>query len=160
VSGLRGTLAEKLGRIAAVGQEIRRATGLSVIVTAGASPAPVTVGLPAGRFGRPALALSEQWTAIGVALVVLRQADRESVALFVLILMVCSLFLADAVLSGVRSRRVEIGVLRALGWGRRQVFTLVLGEMAVSGSAAGLAGSALAAILIWLREPARASEAD
>jgi putative ABC transport system permease protein len=150
VSGLRGTLQEKLTKIAGVGQEIRKATGLQVIVTAGASGQQVTVGLPAGAFGRPALALSETWTAIGVALAVTRGADRESVALFVLILVVCVLFLAGASLAGVRGRRTEVGALRALGWGRWQVFTLVLGEVTVSGVAAGLAGTGLSAALILL----------
>ena len=148
VSGLRGTVQEKLAKIAAIGQEIRKSTGLQVIVTAGASAQQVTFGLPAGAFGRPALALSEAWTAIGVALVVLRQADRESVALFVLILVVCGLFLAGAALAGVRGRRIEIGTLRAFGWGRRQVFALVLGEVAMLGVAAGLAGAALSVGLI------------
>jgi putative ABC transport system permease protein len=148
VSGLRGTIKEKLAKIAAVGQEIRKATGLQVIVTAGASAQPVTIGLPAGAFGRPALTLNESWTSIGVALVVLRQADRESVALFVLILAVCALFLGGAALAGVRGRRGEIGALRSLGWRRRQVFTMVLSEVTVLGLAAGLAGTILAIALI------------
>jgi putative ABC transport system permease protein len=148
VSGLRGSVQQQLMKIAAVGQEIRQATGLQVVVTAGASPEAVTIALPAAMFGRPALRLSEQWTAVMVALVVLQQADRESLALFALILVVCALFLAEAALAGVRARRTEIGVLRALGWGRRQVFVVVLGEVVMLGLLAGVAGTALAAVLI------------
>jgi hypothetical protein len=148
VAGLRGSVQQQLQKIAAVGQEIRQASGLQVIVTAGASPEPITIGLPATAFGRPALQLSERWTAVMVALVVLQQADRESLALFALILVVCGLFLAEAALAGVRGRRTEIGVLRALGWGRRQVFVLVLGEVVVLGLLAGVAGTALSAALI------------
>jgi putative ABC transport system permease protein len=148
VSGLRGTVQEQLSKIAAVGQEIRAATGLRVVVTAGSSPQQVTIALPAGRFGRPALRLAESWTATGVALVVLRQADRESLALFALILVVCGLFLAGAALAGVRGRRGEIGALRALGWGRRQVFTVILGEVVLLGLLAGVVGAALSAGLI------------
>ena len=148
VAGLRGTVQQQLMKIAAVGQEIRQATGLQVIVTAGASPEGVTVTLPATTFGRPALQVTEQWTAVMVALVVLQQADRESLALFALILVVCALFLAEAALAGVRGRRTEIGVLRAMGWGRRQVFVLVLGEVVVLGLLAGVAGTVLSAALI------------
>jgi len=148
VSGLRGTIQEQLRKIAAVGQEVHTATGLHVVVTAGSSPQQVTIGLPAGKFGRPPLRLAEYWTAIGVALVVLRQADRESLALFVLILVVCGLFLAGAALAGVRGRRGEIGALRALGWGRRQVFMVILGEVMLLGLLAGAAGAALSAGLI------------
>jgi putative ABC transport system permease protein len=66
----------------------------------------------------------------------------------VIILVVCGLFLAEAALAGVRGRRTEIGVLRALGWGRRQVFVVVLGEVVMLGLLSGLAGTALAAALI------------
>jgi putative ABC transport system permease protein len=148
VADLHGSIQQQLQKIAAVGQEIRTATGLHVIVTAGASPEPVTISLPAAVFGRPALQLSEQWTAVMVALVVLQQADRESLALFALILVVCGLFLGEAALAGVRARRREIGVLRALGWGRRQVFVLVLGEVAALGLLAGVVGSAVSVALI------------
>jgi len=148
VSGLRGTVPEQLDKIGAIGEEIKRATGLQVIITAGASPYPVTIRLPAGKFGRPALQLTEDWTQTDAALLVLHQADRESLALLVLILVVCALFLSGAALAGVRGRRGEIGALRAVGWGRRQVFTMVLGEVVTLGIAAGLTGAGLSAGLI------------
>jgi len=148
VSGLRGSVAEQLGKIASVGEQIAKTTGLRVVVTAGSSPQLVTVGLPTGKFGRPPLQLADDWTAVLVALVILRQADKESLALLVLILVVCGLFLAGAALAAVRSRREEIAVLRALGWGRPQVFALVLGEVAMLGLAAGITGVAVSALLV------------
>ena len=148
VSGLRGTVREQLDKIGTIGEDIEKATGLQVIVTAGASPYPVTIGLPAGNFGRPALDLTEDWTQTDAALLVLHQADRQSVALLVLSLVVCALFLSGAALAGVRGRRTEIGALRAVGWGRLQVFTMILGEVVALGIAAGLAGAGLAAGLI------------
>jgi putative ABC transport system permease protein len=148
VSGLRGTVQEQVDKIGAIGEDIEKATGLQVIITAGASPYPVTIGLPAAKFGRPALQLTEDWTQTDAALLVLHQADRESLALLVLILVVCALFLSGAALAGVRGRRTEIGALRAVGWGRRQVFTMVLGEVVALGIAAGLAGAGLSAGLI------------
>ncbi|MHB1433190.1 MAG: FtsX-like permease family protein, partial [Streptosporangiaceae bacterium] len=148
VSGLRGSVRQRLAKIAAVGQEIGRDTGLRVEVTAGASAALVPVRLAAGRFGRPALLLSEPWTSIGVALVVLRQADVESLALFLLILLVCALFIGSAALAGVRGRRHEIGALRSLGWPRRSIFALVLGEVIALGLLAGVLGALLSAALI------------
>ena len=148
VSGLRGTVPEQLHKIGVIGEDIEKATGLQVIVTAGASPYPVTIGLPAGKDGRPALQLIEYWTETSVALLVLRQADRESLALLVLILVVCALFLSSAALAGVRGRRTEIGALRAVGWGRLAVFTIMLSEVVTLGIAAGLAGTGLSAVLI------------
>jgi putative ABC transport system permease protein len=148
VSGLRGSIQEQLDKIGTVGEDIEKATGLQVIVTAGASPYPVTIRLPAGNFGRPALQLTEDWTQTDAALLVLHQADRESLALLVLILVVSALFLSGAALAGVRGRRTEIGALRAVGWGRRQVSTMVLGEVVTLGVVAGLAGAGLSAGLI------------
>jgi putative ABC transport system permease protein len=148
VSGLRGTVQEQLDKIGTIGEDIEKTTGLQVIVTAGASPYPVTIGLPAGNFGRPALQLTEDWTQTDTALLVLHQADRESLALLVLILVVSALFLSGAALAGVRGRRTEIGALRAVGWGRRQVSTMVLGEVVTLGVVAGLAGAGLSAGLI------------
>jgi putative ABC transport system permease protein len=148
VADLRGSVSEQLGKIAAIAQEIHQATGLRVVVTAGASPQAVTIALPAGRFGRPPLQLTEDWTAVMVATVILHQADAESVALFVLILLVSGLFLTSAALSSVRGRREEIAVLRAIGWGRSQVFGLVLGEVATLGAAAGVVGAGFSVVLI------------
>jgi hypothetical protein len=148
VSGLRGSIPEQLAKIGAVGAEITRATGLRVVVMAGSSSAPVTIGLPAGKYGRPALSLTSDWTQTGVALIVLRQADKESIALFTLVLVTCTLFLSGAAAAGVRGRRAEIGALRAVGWGRRQVFGMIMGEVAVLGLLAGVAGAGLSAALI------------
>lgn len=148
VSGLRGSVPEQLAKVGAVGAEITRATGLRVVVMAGASPAPVTIGLPAGKYGRPALSLTSDWTQTGVALVILRQADKESIALFALVLVTCALFLSGAAAAGVRGRRAELGALRAVGWGRRQVFGMIISEVAVLGLLAGVAGAGLSAALI------------
>jgi putative ABC transport system permease protein len=150
VSGLRGSVRERLDKIGAVAAEIHAATGLQVVVTAGASPHPVTIDLPQGKFGRPALALNESWTQTAVALVVLNQADRESLALFVLILLVCGFFLGAASLASVRGRRAEIGTLRAVGWGRGQVFAFTLGEVTLLGLIAGIIGAGVSAGLIVL----------
>lgn len=148
VSGLRGSIPEQLAKIGAVGAEITRATGLRVVMMAGSSPAPVTIGLPAGKYGRPALSLTSDWTQTGVALVILRQADKESIALFALVLVTCALFLSGAAAAGVRGRRAEIGALRAVGWGRRPVFGMVISELAVLGLVAGVIGAGLSAALI------------
>jgi putative ABC transport system permease protein len=148
ITGLRGSVPEQLAKVGAVGAEITRATGLRAVVMAGASPAPVTIGLPAGKYGRPALSLTSDWTETGVALFVLRQADRESLALFVLVLVVCALFLVGAAVAGVRGRRAEIGALRAVGWGRRQVFGVILSEVTLLGLVAGVLGAGLSAALI------------
>ncbi|NNM45870.1 ABC transporter permease [Knoellia sp. DB2414S] len=130
-------------RVRKVAQSITDSTGLDVDIVVGSSPTPVEVALPAGKFGRPALNLDEGWVLKGVGVALLQAVDRKSMVLFGLILVVCSLFLANAASAAVRSRRTELGVLAALGWSRRMVFRAVLGELALTGLLAGLAGAAL-----------------
>ena len=104
--------------------------------------------LPAGKFGRPALTVREGWTKKGVAFAIVSALDRKSLALFVLILVVSALFLANGAFASVRSRRTEIGTLLCLGWDRRKIFRAVLGELLLVGLTAGLSGTAMAAVLV------------
>jgi ABC-type lipoprotein release transport system permease subunit len=111
---------------------------LDVDVTVGSSPAPQTIVLPAN------MKITEGWTTKGVALRILRAVDTKSAILFVLVLVVCGLFLSQAALASVRSRRTEIGTLRCLGWSTREIFTVILGELLTVGVIAGALGSLLA----------------
>jgi putative ABC transport system permease protein len=148
VAGVSGPDPLSLARIKAVALAIHDRTGLEVDITAGSSPAPMLVHLPAGDFGRPALLVREGWVKKGVAVTILQALDRKSLALFVLVLVVTGLFVANGALAAVRSRRRELGTLLALGWSRPRIFGVVLGEVALIGLLAGLAGAALAAALV------------
>ncbi|WP_433551553.1 FtsX-like permease family protein [Micromonospora zamorensis] len=141
VSGFSERSAERVRLIA---EQINRVTGLDVDITLGSSPAPQTVELPAGSFGRPDLGLTESWSALGVASTITTAVDRKSVALFLLVLVVCALFLGNAVSAAVRDRRSELAVLTCLGWPARRIAALILGEVAVLGLAAGLLAVGLA----------------
>jgi cell division protein FtsX len=138
VAGVTGPDPVSLARIKVVAQQIELRTHLTVDIVAGSSPSPTTVVLPGSRFGRPPLLLSENWVKKGVAVTILTAVDRSSVVLFVLILVVCALFVANSATAAVRGRRQELGVLAALGWTRPRLFTAVLGEVAVIGLIAGV----------------------
>jgi len=148
VGGLHGTVTQELAEVAAVAAAIQKATGLQVDITAGSSPTTETIALPAGKYGRPSLMLDENWVKKAVALVIVSALDQKSVALFVLILLVTALFLANGSIAAVRTRRREIGVLRCMGWPRHAVFRLILGELLLLGAAAGLAGTGISAAVI------------
>ncbi len=148
VGGLHGSVTAELSEIAQVAVAIRRTTGLDVDVTAGSSPTTETIALPAGHFGRPPLTLDESWIRKAVALVILSAVDDKSVALFFLILIVCGFFIANAAFAAIRARRREIGVLRCLGWPRRMIFAFTLGEVMLTGLAAGIVGTGLSAASI------------
>jgi hypothetical protein len=143
VAGVSGPGPVSLERIRQVAQQIKVRTGLDVDIVAGASPAPTTITLPAGRFGQPPLRLTEGWVKLGVAVAILTAVDKKSVVLFTLILIVCALFVANSAAAAVRSRRRELGVLACLGWNRSRLFTVVLGELAWIGLAAGVVGGLL-----------------
>ncbi|MFC5661704.1 FtsX-like permease family protein [Kitasatospora misakiensis] len=143
VSGVTGTDAASRERIRKVAEAITNRTGLEVDITAGSSPAPQRVELAGGRFGRPALALTENWTAKGTAVALVEAADRKSVLLFGLVLVVCAMFLGNAVAASVRTRQRELAVLACTGWTGARLAGLVLGEVAVIGVAAGAAGAGL-----------------
>jgi putative ABC transport system permease protein len=148
VSGLHGATRASIHRVEQVAGAIYRATHLQVDITAGSSPTPVTVALPAGGFGQPALRVQQGWVKKGVATIVLNASNSKDLALFVLILAVAALFVANASVASVRQRRGEIATLATLGWGRRQIFAAVLYELAVIGTVAGVAGAGLAAAVV------------
>ncbi|MEV5690108.1 FtsX-like permease family protein [Micromonospora globbae] len=144
VSDVDGYSERSAERVRLIAEQIATRTGLDVDITLGSSPAPQTVELPPGSFGRPLLRLTENWSALGVASVITQAVDRKSVVLFGLVLVVCALFLGNAVSAAVRDRRPELAVLACLGWPVRRIGALILGEVAVLGLAAGLLSLALA----------------
>ena len=143
VAGVTGPNPVSLERIKEVAQLIAVRTHLAVDIVTGSSPAPTTVSLPAGAFGQPSLLLTEGWVKKGVAVAILSAVDKKSVVLFTLILVVCALFVANSATAAVRNRRQELGVLACLGWTRPRIYATVLGELALLGLAAGVAGGAL-----------------
>jgi len=148
VAGVTGPDPLSRERVRRVAQAIHDETGLAVDITAGSSPHPLLVHLPAGKFGRPPLTLREGWVKKGVAVIILSALDRKSLALFALVLVISALFLANGALAAVRTRRSEIGTLLSMGWTQRKIFRSVLGEVLVIGFLAGLVGTAIAAALV------------
>jgi len=143
VAGVTGASPATRTRIKAVAEQIELRTGLTVDIVAGSSPQLTTIALPADKYGTPALLLTEDWIKEGVAVTILDAVDRSSVTLFVLILVVCALFVANSATAAVRGRRRELGVLAALGWTRPRLFAVVLGEVAMIGLIAGILGTLL-----------------
>ena len=148
VKGVTGPNGLSETRIRTVAQLIHDRTGLDVDITAGSSPTPMTVDLSAGMFGRPPLVLREGWVKKGASVSYLRALDRKDLALFALILVVCSLFLGNGAFASVRTRRSEFGALLTLGWSRAQLFQLVLYELCLLGLLAGVVGTGLSVALV------------
>jgi putative ABC transport system permease protein len=148
VKGVTGPDRLSETRIRTVAQLVHERTGLDIDITAGSSPTPLTIRLPQGTYGRPALTLKEGWVRKGVSVSYLTALDRKDLALYALVLVVCAIFLLNGALASVRARRSEIGVLLTLGWSRPAIFRVVLGELALVGLVAGAAGTGIAALLV------------
>jgi putative ABC transport system permease protein len=143
VSGVVGIDAASRERVRQTAQAITAATGLDVDLTVGSSAQRRVIDLPAGRHGRPALRLIESWARKGVGLTIISAIDRKSVALFLLVLGVCVLFVTNATTAAVSARRTQLAILASLGWPPRALFLSIFGEVAVIGLVAGILGGAI-----------------
>jgi ABC-type antimicrobial peptide transport system permease subunit len=149
VAGVTGFTKASRERVRVVAEQIATRTGLDVDITYGSSAAPQTVQLAAGVYGRPEMRLTEGWSKKGVAAAIVTAVDRKSAVLFVLVLVVCALFLLNAVSAAVRDRRAELAVLACLGWPGRRIGAAVLIEVLGVGLAAGVLGLAVSVPLAW-----------
>lgn len=144
VAGVTGVDDVSRERVRLVAEAIATATGLDVDITVGSSPAPQTVALPAGEFGRPDLLLSEQWSVKGVATQIVQAVDRKSLLMFGLILVMCVLFVTNGATAAVRERRREFAILACLGWPRSRIAGLVAIQVGTVALVAGCVSGALA----------------
>ena len=151
VAGLGSPDRQSERRLARVAADIREATGLVVDVVKGSSAKAVAVDLPGGKFGRPAMRISEGWSVKGVAVRFTSAVSLQNLALFAMALLAAGVLIGTTTYIGARRRRTEFGVLRALGWPTWRIGSLVIAEMAWLGLVVGLLTLVLAAIAsIWL----------
>jgi ABC-type antimicrobial peptide transport system permease subunit len=147
VAGVTGIDSASRERVRLAAQRIQQATGLHVDIMVGSSATQETIALPAGRLGRPALTLHQYWFKKGVATAIVHAADRKSLAIFALVLLVAILSVANSAIASVRARRHELGVLACLGWDARYLLGSVVAELAAVGLAAGVAAAPVAVAL-------------
>lgn len=138
VAGVHGLDPTSRARVQLAAQRIQHATGLQVDLTVGSSATTQTIALPAGtEGGRPPLLLHQPWVKKGVGTAIISQVDRKSLILFVLVLLVSALTVANSAIASVRSRRTEFGVLAAVGWPASALFATTIAEVGAVAAAAG-----------------------
>jgi len=91
--------------------------------------------------------LHQWWVKLGVATTILKAVDAKSLALFVLVLLVAGLCVANSAIASVRSRRTDLGVLAYVGWTRAALFRLVVTELGVIALVAGVIAAGLSLLL-------------
>jgi hypothetical protein len=125
-------------RLARVAAAIRAATDLEVDIVKGSSPRSIAVDIPAGRFGRPTVTVTEGWSVKGVAIRFVDAVSTQDLVTFLFILVSAGLLVAQTAFLSVRERRVDFAVLRALGWPRSRIAILVELELFMLGAVVGL----------------------
>jgi hypothetical protein len=141
-------------RLTAVAQAIEQKTGLKVSLVKGSSALPIRVSLAKGRFGTPALTVTEYWGKEGAAISFLHGVNTESLVLFVLTIGVVLVLLGVIGQLASRRRRRDFALLRALGWPLAHVVRLAVTEMALLGAVIGVATSVLAIGVTRVLDPA------
>lgn len=138
VSGTTIPGAVSEARLSRAAAEIHAQTGLDVDIVKGSSPKTINVFLPAGKFGQPAVTVSEGWSVKGVAFRFQEAIQGQNLALFVLVLVGAMILVGQTSYTSVRRRRREFGMLRAIGWPARRVSWLVEAQMLLLGLMVGL----------------------
>lgn len=131
-----GPLSE--ARLARVAADIHAATGLAVDIVKGSVQRAVSIDLPAGRFGRPSLTVTEGWSVKGVVVDFVTTVGRANLALFAVVLVGAAILVGQTTYSSARRRRQEFGVLRAFGWTPRRIALLVEMETVILAAAVGV----------------------
>ena len=135
---------ERLSRVAA---QIQDVTGLQVDIVKGSSPRPLQVALPPGKFGRPALIVTQGWASKGVAFRFFQAVSFQNLAIFAIVLVGALILVAQTAYVSVRRRRSELAVLRAVGWPPWRIALLIELEMLILGLAVGAIGLAVGALV-------------
>lgn len=138
VFGVQSPSADARSQLSRVAAEIVEGTGLHVDIVKGASPRSIAVTLPAGRFGRPTLVVTEPWSVKGVGFHFVEAVSVQNLSMFGIVLVGGTLLVGLTSFTSVQRRRKEFGVLRALGWRPGPIAFLVEQEMFVLGISAGI----------------------
>ncbi|MGH7867726.1 MAG: FtsX-like permease family protein, partial [Candidatus Dormibacteraceae bacterium] len=140
-TGQLGQAAE--ARLSRVAVQIRDATGLQVDIVKGSSPRLIQIALPAGKFGRPALTVTQGWASKGVGFRFFQAVSFQNLAIFAVVLVGALILVAQTAYVSVRRRRSELAVLRAVGWPPWRIALLIELEMLILGLTVGAVGLAI-----------------
>ncbi len=152
VAGIDKYTPQNVKKVEAVAAEIIAATGLHVDIVSGSSPQQVLVYIPGSADGKvaPLGYVEEQWTTLGAAANISGGIDSASVLMLVVTGLAGLLYLLSQSLLSTLSRRRELALLQAIGWRRRHISGLVIGEAAVLGLLGGVTAIILALLIARL----------
>ena len=152
VAGIDRYTPQNVKKVEAVAAEIIAATGLHVDIVSGSSPQQVLVYIPGSPDGKvaPLGYVEEPWTTLGAAASISGGIDSASVLMLAVTGLAGLLYLLSQSLLSTLSRRRELALLQAIGWRRRHISGLVIGEAAILGLLGGVTAVILALLLAGL----------
>lgn len=152
VAGIDRYTPQNVKKVEAVAAEIIKATGLHVDVVSGSSPQQITVYIPGSPDGKiaPLGYVEEPWTTLGAAANISGGIDSASVLMLAVTALAGLLYLISQSILSTLSRRRELALLQAVGWRRRHISGLVVGEAGVLGLIGGVTAIILALLIARL----------
>lgn len=120
VGGIDSYTPENVDRVQRVASQIRGLTGLRVDVVAGSSPREVQIDVPGVGM------VWENWTTLGEAARITSGFNRINAFFFSLFALTAVFFLLTMAQLEVQNSRISIGVLKSVGWRRRDVISGLL----------------------------------
>ncbi|HAF60899.1 MAG TPA: hypothetical protein DCK95_01065 [Anaerolineaceae bacterium] len=141
VVGIEEYSEENLHKVERVASEISERTGLHVDIIAGSSPRDVWVYVPEMGY------LEEEWTTLGAVQRITHGINAVNISLMIIFLIVCGVFIALTTNISLMSRIEEVGVLRSVGWRKRDVFRYLLSELIAIGLVGAISAAGFSLLL-------------
>jgi putative ABC transport system permease protein len=140
----------RLERVAAL---IHRQTGLAVDVIKGSSTQSVSVALPAGNYGRPAMTVKQEWLTENVGITFFKAITDTTLVMSIVVGAVAVLLTMQTAYASVRRRRSELVLLRAIGWPAWRVALLMELEVITIGVIVAVVALIVGGLMVVLTHP-------
>jgi ABC-type antimicrobial peptide transport system permease subunit len=140
-------------RLEQVAADIHRQTGLAVDIIKGSSTQAVSIALPAGNFGRPAMTVHQDWLKENVAINFYQAINNTTVVMSIVVAVVAVLLTMQTTYATVRRRRGELVLLRAVGWPSWRLALLMELEVIALGVLVALVAVVVAGFMILVNHP-------
>jgi hypothetical protein len=140
-------------RLEQVAADIHKRTGLAVDIIKGSSTESVSVRVPAGTYGRPAMTVHQAWLKENVAISFFNAINATTVVMSIVVAVVAVLLTMQTTYATVRRRRTELVLLRAVGWPSWRLALLMELEVIALGVLVALVAAVVAGLIIVVNHP-------
>lgn len=123
-------------KIERVAKEINAVTGLHVDIVAGSSTKQILARIPGYKNVSGIGKVLERWTTLGTATEIVSSWNTIGLVLIVLYFICGIIYLINRISCSIYSRKIEIGILKALGWDDKKIAKVICGEITTAAAIA------------------------